>query len=320
MILLTEWTFFGRAGMRRVIGRAVPFGLVLLVIPALWVLWPVQGADPAASWVNQMIARVTTAVSHPAEGADISPRDYFLTQLTVLPHYLRLVLIPTGFNIDHEVMVQTGFSRSVAIGGSILVALFALGMWAVRQWPVLGFGILWFFVTSSVESSFIPIRDLMSEHRMYLAMPGIALALATVFVWTSSRLPRTAVFFGVAVVAVGLAALTFSRNQIWRTQQSLWADALRKSPGKARVHLNFATATHVAGDLSLAIEHYCKALDIDPTNRVARGNLDLAQMERAEAGDETMVVSQEKGGMVIVVPRNPCRPNEQVGENGEGEG
>jgi hypothetical protein len=52
----------------------------------------------------------------------------------------------------------------------------------------ISFGVLWFFITLSVESSVIPIKDVIAEHRVYLPSIGIFAAFtATVSYafWTS---------------------------------------------------------------------------------------------------------------------------------------
>src|SRR5499433_1229898 len=100
---------------------------------------------------------------------------------------------------------------------------------------------------------------------MYLAMPGVAMALAVPFAWALNRW-RAAALVGGAAVAAGLCALTFARNEVWRTPLSLWEDALAKSPGKSRVHTNLGTALQLDGRIDDAIAHYCKALEIDPNN------------------------------------------------------
>ena len=46
------------------------------------------------------------------------------------------------------------------------------------------FGIFWIFITLSVESSVIPIADVIFEHRMYLPMAGVACLFSLVlFKW-----------------------------------------------------------------------------------------------------------------------------------------
>jgi len=41
---------------------------------------------------------------------------------------------------------------------------------------LIAFGIIWFFLALSVESSFIPIEDVIFEHRLYLPSIGTFIA------------------------------------------------------------------------------------------------------------------------------------------------
>ena len=56
------------------------------------------------------------------------------------------------------------------------LSLISVAIWWRKKMPVISFGILWFFITLSVESSIIPIRDAMFEHRLYLPIFGFSLA------------------------------------------------------------------------------------------------------------------------------------------------
>src|SRR5215470_2683061 len=156
-----------------------------------------------------------------------------MTQSVVVPRYLALVAFPYGFNVDHDIAVERQLSPSVVGGALFLTALLAFALYAIRRWPLMGFGIAWCFSTLSVESSVLPIRDVMVEHRMYLAMPGIGLVVAYGFAWLLVRRRGVAVAAGVVALTL-LAVLTVLRNEVWRTPLALWTDALSKSPNKAR--------------------------------------------------------------------------------------
>jgi hypothetical protein len=308
-ILLAEWTFYRGQSTRRSIARWVPFVLLLVSAALLWLLYwqPPRGAAVAAKsgWLERLLHAASPA-------ADVSPLQYFLTQCVVVPRYLRLVFLPWGFNLDHEVAIAHAVSPAVIGGFVLLAALFAVGLYATRRWPLAGFGILWFFLTLAVESSVLPISDPMMEHRMYLPMVGVSLVLGGGFAAAYRRAPRFAP--GVALVAgVVLVVLTVARNEVWRSPLSLWTDALAKSPGKARPHINVGTILHQNGKVDEAIPYYCKALELDPGNRVARSNLNLAledQLDRAleddNLGDGLELMLDAEGGIQRLVPKDPC--------------
>jgi hypothetical protein len=314
-VLLTEWTFFGGAGLGRRLMRLMPYALLALAVPVLWKLLTLgRGGVPVGDAPFDQLAGVVRLLMFRANpSGDLTPLDYLLTQCVVIPRYLRLVLVPIGQNVDHDVPVERGLGAEVAGGLVFLVALLGFGLYALRRWPVLGFGIVWIFVALSVESSVLPIRDVMVEHRMYLAMPGLALAAGSLFAWGFTRQRVVAVAVGGGVIAV-LAALTVLRNEVWRTPLSLWQDALAKSPGKARVHTNVGMAWQTNGDYRKAIEHYCRALELDARNQRARANLDIAVEQdaeaRLEAGEDVALDGVTLGGSGPVIElkaADPCR-------------
>jgi tetratricopeptide (TPR) repeat protein len=240
----------------------------------------------------------------------VSPFLYLLTQCIVIPRYLRLVVVPWGFNVDHDVPLVPGWTSSVAVGFAFLMLLLGFGIYALRRWPLVGFGIIWCFLALGVESSFLPIQDAMVEHRMYLAMPGIALVVGVAFAAGWRRMRAATLVIGGAV-AVSLCTLTFLRNELWREPIRLWEDALVQSPRKARVYANLGATLHHAGRLDEAIAHYCQALKIDPESHQAQTNAYTAMAEKMEQDLENNPVPlenleiKEDGTVELDVP-NPC--------------
>jgi tetratricopeptide (TPR) repeat protein len=133
-----------------------------------------------------------------------------------------------------------------------------------RPLRLIGFGILWFFITLSVESSIIPLPMLLDEYRVYLPSVGLIISAVTGVFWLFSRFtlpppipppqggrvsegghyPLFTIHYSrfllmFLVVAVGvLTVAAHLRNEVWRDNISLWKDAVEKSPGNARAHNN----------------------------------------------------------------------------------
>ena len=107
---------------------------------------------------------------------------------------------------------------------------------------LIAFGIFWFFITLSVESSIIPIVDVIFEHRLYLPSVGFVIVVAGLIalVWerivvNNNRMAKiTPGLF--ALVIIILSGATFARNTVWQSQVSLWEDVVKKSPMKARTY------------------------------------------------------------------------------------
>jgi tetratricopeptide (TPR) repeat protein len=103
------------------------------------------------------------------------------------------------------------------------------------------FGVLWFFLTLSIEASLVSLNMLMHEYRVYLPSVGILLVLAVLVVLGLDQLSRPRLklalgAFAFVLVPALLASVAFARNEVWRTEIGLWEDVVRKSPGDPRGH------------------------------------------------------------------------------------
>lgn len=207
--------------------------------------------------------------------------EYALTQIRVVASYLRLLAAPVGQNIDHDVRVSHGlFDPGVLASAALHVALLAGAVLALSRgrrgdplWRLVGFGVLWFYVTLLVESSFIPIVDVMFEHRVYLPSAGVFLAAAALLARVRALSSPRAWIATAAALTVALTGLTIARNRVWRSELDLWADAAAKSPHKARPLNNLGVALADRGDVRGAIDMYRRALRADPSYAKAYFNL-----------------------------------------------
>lgn len=123
------------------------------------------------------------------------------------------------------------------------------------------FGIFWFFITLSVESSIIPIRDVIVEHRLYLPSIGffIAAVLSVDYLFSNMRL-KTALM---TAIVLALSVGAYNRNTIWKDPQTLWEDVIAKAPNNARAYNNLGVELKNKGEYDKAIEQFEKSLKAD---------------------------------------------------------
>ena len=126
------------------------------------------------------------------QGQHVSSFQYFLTQLHVIPYYIKLLLIPTNLTLDYDWPVTRHLDALTIFFFALLTALVALGVWLFKRNRLISFGILWFFLTLSVTSSFLVIEDVIFEHRLYLPSVGFAVIAAVLIGGISG--PRTPAF------------------------------------------------------------------------------------------------------------------------------
>jgi hypothetical protein len=115
--------------------------------------------------------------------------QYFMTQLHVIPYYIKLLFIPTNLNLDYDWPITRSIDLPTVLFFILLAAIVAFAVWAYRRARLLSFSIIWFFITLSVTSSFVVIYDVIFEHRLYLPSIGFAI-FAAVFISKISSLKK----------------------------------------------------------------------------------------------------------------------------------
>ncbi len=203
----------------------------------------------------------------PKETESIGRYEYFVTQMRVIVKYVQLLVLPISQNLDYEFALSgslLGFDE--IFSALVVVSLLTLIFSQYKKFPLISFGIAWFFVTLLVESSFIPIRDVIFEHRLYLPMFGFSVILS-MLLFTFFKGLKDRQFIGLmAVLMIVYSGLTINRNKVWKTRLSLWEDVVSKSPNKARPHLNLGIAyLHLYKPIP-AIQHFTIANKIEPEN------------------------------------------------------
>jgi tetratricopeptide (TPR) repeat protein len=275
-ILLYEFFFLSGEPVKRLF-RLIPFLLTLLVIP----MTLAGTGKPLGETIGGMEAALRGSTM-------FSPWEYFATQTRVVLTYLRLLVLPFNQNFGYDYPSFHSMLNGTVLLAAAIHAL-ALGLafycWRVsqkshRHWRVAAFGILWFYVTLSIESSVIPIPMLINEYRAYLPSVGFFLTFSVAVLLALAGLPerrkRAAAVLIACLVPVAMAGTTYTRNSTWQSQASLWEDVVRKSRQKAEAHNHLGVAFRAAGETDRAIEHYREAVRLRPDYAMAYNNLGVA--------------------------------------------
>jgi protein O-mannosyl-transferase len=202
-------------------------------------------------------------------GSGLSCLDYGRTQLPAVAHYLRLSFWPQPLVFDYGVAIVHGFAQ-FAPSAAVIAALLLLTLWALYQYPALGFLGASFFLILAPSSSFIPVAtETMAEHRMYLS-----LALVVVFgvVALHKWLGRAAVPIGL-VLAVALAFATWGRNEDYQSGERMWRDTVAKAPDNERAHSNLGDILDAGGRTNEALVERLEALRLAPDSAAVHNNL-----------------------------------------------
>ncbi|MBI4688990.1 MAG: tetratricopeptide repeat protein, partial [Nitrospirae bacterium] len=171
---------------------------------------------------------------------------------------------------------------------------------------LIAFGIFWFFINMMLESSIIPLSNVIFEHRLYLPSIGFIIALSTAifyfvsrFVYSTSRLSLSTVYCLLSTFVIVLSVATYNRNNIWKDDISLWGDVTRKSHGNGIGSImsrkNLVMFYNIRGldyrDRGLldeAINEYRSALKLDPNIAKTHLNMGVAYKDKGMLDEAIM--------------------------------
>jgi len=205
-------------------------------------------------------------------GLGVTPWTYALTQCRAVLLYLQLSLWPHPLVFDYG----TDVVRDPAAVGWQIVALTALvagTLYALWRRPRLGFLGAWFFVILSPSSSVVPlVSQTIAEHRMYLPLAAV---VALVVIGGFHRFGRPALIGAFVFVPV-CSLLTVQRNEVYRSEEALWADTVAKAPDNSRARINLAEVYLNQRRADEALVQALAAVRIRPDHAEAQTNLGIA--------------------------------------------
>jgi protein O-mannosyl-transferase len=172
--------------------------------------------------------------------------DYFLFQIKAHAIYLKLLLLPIGLNIDHDI---DGFGGTFFMGFIVFLSVLIFLNFALSKKSKLSFFILTYISLMVMESGFLPLNDEIFEHRLYLPMFLFSLFLVLAL---QKLKPKTALIVS-AILLFSYSVFTFRRNYVWKNEITLWSDSIKKSPQKYRPYFYRGTAYITAGKYDMAL-------------------------------------------------------------------
>lgn len=192
---------------------------------------------------------------------------YYYTKLRVLANSLLLMAFPFKQTLEYDFIWSTSLINPVSTLGCliILALLVIIGFFSFRRSPLVSFAINWFFLTLLV-TTILFLDDIFFEHYLYLSLFAFGLIVPALSLKFSLdiKLPRkiwtSCLLFLIAAYSFG----TYSRNLVWKTEISLWEDAVLKSPYKARAHYTLGVYYFRAKRYEDSFREYTFALKLKP--------------------------------------------------------
>ena len=265
---------------------AFPLFLVLLEAGGKWMRSGQQRAGLRRVWkpLGVMVAlsvcagaRVIWATSvlpgtRAAANAGISPVDYLATQGTVLWRYVRLLVWPAGFSVDPEITVA---GIAGWLGWIAILAILGAMIWRPKSRSA-GLWLLAALILLLPSSSIFPAADLAADRRLYLPMLAIGASLGIAV--QQVRAQR----WLVPAAGVVWVVLSVQQMAVWRSERSLWSEAVAQAPTKIRPRLQLARTMPLA-DAAALLQRTRELAPDDPrvSSELGRVYLEMGKPERA---------------------------------------
>ncbi|MCJ8320905.1 MAG: hypothetical protein MJK12_14795 [Colwellia sp.] len=187
---------------------------------------------------------------------DFTVLERVQSQVIILFEYVKLAFFPeiTAFNPFHDnYPIIRDLSWKVILAFIFWPSILLFALVQRNKYPLLSFAILWFLFAHLLESTVIAL-ELYFEHRNYLALVGLCLAI----VLTINNIPKKYQKLYLFIFCIYLMLLTFSLYQTTK----LWGQPIKaaqawfiKQPGSLRASTNLS-------DLYLNNNQWPQALNI----------------------------------------------------------
>ncbi len=246
-------------------------------------------------WLRFGIASVRPGLSTP-----LAVQDHILSLFSTLFLYLKMVVVPL-----HQTAYITNpvpeslLELNVLAGALILAALLFTALKYRKRNRQLAFLILFTLIT------LIPIANIIritsppdmgfptAERFMYLPSLGfIALILMGLFRRVRSRLIQVSI---IGILIVTGTGLTLQRNQVWKTEETLFVDALYYSPDSPLLWNNLGV--YFVREKRIEEAERCFNRAILREGRTSRLLINLASIHRIQGHyDTALTLLKEAGG------------------------
>lgn len=249
---------------------------------------PYAGAFIIYFLIRKSVLEVVTfeekmKVVNNALAAATTESDRIATAIYILGKYILLLFFPHPLSWDYSYN-QIPIVSFTDIKTIITLLVFAaLGIYAAltfKKKNIFSYCILFFFITMSVVSNiFIMIGSTLGER--FLFAPSLAFCIAVPFFL--QRFGKNILFGSIGAVLLLFSFKTFTRNNDWKDNFSLFASGVEATPNSSRAESALGSAyrdmaekeTDPAQRNALyqkAIPYYLKAIEILPENTEALYN------------------------------------------------
>lgn len=298
--------FFKKADIKQ-----YAFAVAAILIPTIFYL--TLRSQFAASGLTEESSEI---LNNPFVGSTFAQR-YATPVYSFLLYYYKLVFPhPLSHDYYFNQIPLIEFSDVKFITSAIVtLALLGIALNQFKRKTVVSYSILYYFITFSVVSNILfSVGIIMNERFLFMPSLGYCLLLATgfYFLFQTKRLPAAATTFLAATVVFLFSIKTFSRNQVWKDNLTLFLTDAKNSPNSAKVNTSAGGDLLAASDnepdsikrkqmIEESMSYLTKALNIYPDNFNTLLLMGNAQFKYYKTVDAALpfynkIIALKKGG------------------------
>ncbi len=209
-------------------------------------------------FVLYMVAVLYKGFSSGSLGRDYTTLERLYTQGRVILQYMGVIILPAASKLN---FFQDGIAYSTGILSPITTLLswllhIALIVTAIKmrvRFPLISFGVLWFYLGHSLESTVINL-ELYFGHRNYLPLLGWVVAALGVYLLVTKKVQRL-LCLGVCLILSLYIFVGFINSKVWSDRGVLISTWIKEQPNSFRTNREYVRYLLVNGDTESAYYH-----------------------------------------------------------------
>jgi tetratricopeptide (TPR) repeat protein len=223
----------------------------------------------------------TSIIENPLLFASASER--IATALSILWMYVEKTFVPLGLCSDYSYsQIPThGFaSLTTLLGGALLLSSAFTTLYFISKKPIVSFASAVFLFSFILVSNIpFPIGTIAGERLFFFPSLGFTILLA----WLVARQRALLILAGVLIAVY--AALSFTRQSVWMSEERLFLNAAECAPQSVLSLSNAGTVYYFRGDYAKAEEYLLASKAIKPVYSKGLNNLGLVYWKEGRTKD-----------------------------------
>jgi len=218
-------------------------------------------------------------------GTGVPWAQYGKTQCEAIIRYIMLSAWPHPLVFEYGTFTSNELNQWLPWALALFPILTA-SVWALIYKPKLGFLAAWFFCILSPTSLVPGTSQMIVEHRMYLPLAAvIAFGVITVYFYWKKLFNQknTALNFFIilcCLIASGYGAMTYSRNDVYKSSFRMWKETVAQKPQNALAHTMLAEEYVAQRNDEEALKEYTIAITINPALYLAQEEIALLYLRQ----------------------------------------